>query len=153
MTDYGLLIEQAIELTRDIPYETANLANLSALIFGALEEVNWAGFYELKGDKLVLSCFQGKPACVILPLSRGVCAEAARTGSVVNVPDVQAFSGHIACDSASASEIVLPLNDPSGKVKYVLDIDSPVRSRFTAEDEAGLTKLARAIERILFPAG
>ena len=142
MTDYSLLLAQARSLTEDIPYLSANLANLSALLYESLGDVNWVGFYEVMGDKLVLGPFQGRPACVILPIGKGVCAACAREKRSVNVPDVHSFSGHIACDSASASELVLPVFASDGSVRYVLDIDSPVRDRFTAEDEEGLKRIA-----------
>ena len=149
MTDYTLLLNQAKALTDGISYLHANLSNLSALLFQSLEEINWAGFYELTDGQLVLSSFQGKPACVILPLDKGVCAAVARKGCTVNVPDVHEFAGHIACDSASQSEIVLPLRDKSGKVAYVLDIDSPIKNRFGECDVQELTKLAKFIESLL----
>lgn len=149
MTDYTLLLAQARALTDGVGYLHANLSNLSALLFQSLEEINWAGFYELTDGRLVLSSFQGKPACVILPLDQGVCAAAAREGDVLNVADVHEFAGHIACDSASQSEIVLPLRDKSGSVAYVLDIDSPIKNRFDERDVQGLTKLATFIESLL----
>ena len=145
MTDYTLILSQAQALTEGIPYLTANLSNLSALLFDSLDRLNWAGFYEKKDGILVLSCFQGKPACVILPLTKGVCACAARENRIVNVPDVHRFDGHIACDSASQSELVLPIADKDGNVKYVLDLASPVLNRFTEADEQGLKKLAAFI--------
>ena len=150
MTDYELLCSQAEELTRGIDHVTANLANLSALVFQALDGINWAGFYSLTGDKLVLGPFQGKPACVILPLGKGVCSEAVTTKKAVNVPDVHAFPGHIACDSASRSEIVLPIRNAGGEIVCVLDIDSPLPNRFASDDERGLKQLAQVIERMIF---
>ena len=115
-------------------------ANVSALIFTTLEDINWAGFYLLEGDKLVLGPFQGNPACVEIAIGKGVCGTAAAKDAVQLVPDVHLFEGHIACDSASRSEIVVPLHQ-GGKVIGVLDIDSPSLSRFTEEDSAGLSGL------------
>ena len=147
MTDYSLLLAQAEALTEGIAYREANLANLSELLYQSLENVNWAGFYALKDGQLVLGPFQGKPACVLLPLSKGVCAAAAREDRVQRVADVHAFAGHIACDSASLSEIVRPLHAKDGSVSWVLDIDSPVPDRFSEMDEEGLKELASFIER------
>ena len=147
MTDYSLLLAQAEALTEGIVYREANLANLSALLYQSLENVNWVGFYALRDGQLVLGPFQGKPACVLLPLGKGVCVAAAREDRVQRVADVHAFAGHIACDSASLSEIVLPLHDKDGSVSWVLDIDSPVPDRFSEMDEEGLKALASFIER------
>jgi GAF domain-containing protein len=119
----------------------ANAANLAALIYGGLDEVNWAGFYFLKGGELVLGPFQGQPACVRILVGQGVCGTAARRRAGVIVPDVETFPGHIACDSASRSEIVVPLLR-NGQLLGVLDIDSPVRNRFNEDDRAGLETLA-----------
>lgn len=126
----------------------ATLANTSALLFERLEGVNWAGFYLLEGDTLVLGPFQGKIACVRIPVGRGVCGTAVAQNSVQRVEDVHAFDGHIACDSASNAEIVLPLV-VQDKIIGVLDIDSTVFSRFTAEDEQGLRELVSQLERLL----
>lgn len=126
----------------------ATLANTSALLFERLEGVNWAGFYLLEGETLVLGPFQGKIACVRIPVGRGVCGTAVAKNSVQRVEDVHAFDGHIACDAASNSEIVLPLA-VNGKVIGVLDIDSTVFSRFTTEDEQGLRELVSHLERLL----
>ncbi|HTQ13164.1 MAG TPA: GAF domain-containing protein [Rhizomicrobium sp.] len=120
----------------------ANAANLSALIYGGLDGLNWAGFYFLKGGALVLGPFQGKPACVRIEMGRGVCGTAAARRETLVVADVHAFPGHIACDAASNSEIVVPLVR-GGAAIGVLDIDSPLLSRFDAEDRAGLEALAR----------
>lgn len=143
--DYELLLAQASALIEGIPYRTANLANISALIYDSLEDVNWAGFYLLDGEKLVLDAFQGKPACVILPPGKGVCQQAIRENKSVNVPDVHLFPGHIACDCASRSELVLPIRK-AGKPVAVLDIDSPVPNRFGKDDQSRLEKLANLIE-------
>ena len=149
MTDYRSLTEQAVSLVRDVPHLTANLANLSALLWGAVPDLNWAGFYLLEGETLVLGPFQGKPACIEIPLGRGVCGTAAAEDRTVPVPDVHAFPGHIACDGDSRSELVVPLHSGGGVIG-VLDLDSPVEGRFTEEDVRGLESLARAVERELF---
>ena len=126
----------------------ATLANTSALLFERLEGVNWAGFYLLEGDTLVLGPFQGKIACVRIPVGRGVCGTAVAQNSVQRVEDVHAFDGHIACDAASNSEIALPLVVDE-QVIGVLDIDSTVFSRFTVEDEQGLRTLVSQLEGVL----
>lgn len=144
-TDYRLLLQQACAITDGVPYRTANLANLSAMIFHALDDVNWAGFYLAEGDKLILGPFQGNAACVEIPFGRGVCGTAAQEDATQLVPDVHLFKGHIACDAASRSEIVIPLHR-SGDVVGVLDIDSPIPARFTREDREGLEQLAAFIE-------
>ena len=118
----------------------ANMANISAVIFNGLADVNWAGFYILKDEQLVLGPFQGKPACIRIPLGKGVCGTAAKTRKIQIVDDVHAFSGHIACDSQSASEIVVPIL-LAQKVIGVLDIDSPSQSRFTQHDADYLSKV------------
>ena len=144
-TDYELLIKQAGAVTEDVPHLIANLANLSALIRQTLDDINWAGFYLREGDKLILGPFQGNVACVEIALGKGVCGAAAQQDATQLVPDVHQFKGHIACDSASRSEIVVPLHS-DGKVVGVLDIDSPTLSRFTQEDQEGLEKLCLLIE-------
>lgn len=126
----------------------ATLANTSALLFERLDGVNWAGFYLLEADTLVLGPFQGKIACVRIPVGKGVCGTAVAQNSVQRVEDVHAFDGHIACDAASNSEIVLPLV-VDGLTIGVLDIDSTVYSRFTAEDEQGLRTLVSQLENVL----
>ena len=148
-TDYELLIGQAEALIRDVPHLVANLANVSALIFTTLEDINWAGFYLLEGGQLVLGPFQGNPACVEIAIGKGVGGTAAAKDAVQLVPDVHLFEGHIACDSASRSEIVVPLHR-DGEVVGVLDIDSPSLSRFTEEDRAGLTELCAMLETKLW---
>lgn len=117
-----------------------NSANMSALIYGALDRLNWVGFYWLVGDELVLGSFQGKPACIRINVSRGVCGAAVRARASVLVPDVRRFPGHIACDAASLSELVVPLVR-NGRVLGVLDMDSDVTDRFTDEDRAGMERL------------
>ena len=126
----------------------ANMANASALIFETLPDVNWVGFYRNLGGELVLGPFQGRPACIRIPFGTGVCGAAAETRQVQLVEDVHAFPSHIACDSASNSEIVVPLVR-DGELLGVLDIDSPKRARFTAEDEAGCISLGDILSRIL----
>jgi GAF domain-containing protein len=126
----------------------ANMANASALIFETLPDVNWVGFYRNVGGELVLGPFQGRPACIRIPFGTGVCGAAAERREIQRVEDVHAFPGHIACDSASNSEIVLPLIR-DGELLGVLDIDSPKKARFTAEDEAGCIRLAEILSRVL----
>jgi len=126
-------------------HAVANLANIAALLGSELPDINWAGFYLMDGGELVLGPFWGKPACLRIPLTRGVCGAAASAGKNLLVPDVHLFAGHIGCDAASASEIVLPLRR-DGRVIGVLDLDSPRKNRFDAADEAGLDRLARALE-------
>ena len=145
MTDYAGLAAQLRALIQGVPHPIANLANASALLFDALEDVNWAGFYLLEGDTLVLGPFQGKPACIEIPLGKGVCGTAARRNETVRVEDVHRFPGHIACDSASQSEIVVPLRR-NGAVFGVLDIDSSRPARFTPADQTGLEAFARTLE-------
>ena len=197
-TDYDLLIQQAEALTKDCPHLIANLANISALLYNTLEDINWAGFYLMesfadgselvspvetsspKGEttdgttaKLILGPFQGNPACIEIPLGKGVCGTAAKENKTQLVPDVHQFPGHIACDSASRSELVIPIhkksfdastaisnsfddgtkeNNPrsAGRVVGVLDIDSPSLSRFTEEDKAGLEALVTVLEKTCF---
>lgn len=148
-TDYELMIKQARAIVEDVPHLTANLANLSALIYTSLEDINWAGFYLTQGDRLILAPFQGKVACVEIPYGRGVCGTAAQKDAIQLVPDVHLFPGHIACDSASRSEIVVPIHR-AGKVVGVLDIDSPIADRFTEHDRAGLERLVGMMEELLF---
>jgi len=126
----------------------ANAAILSSLLFYALDDVNWVGFYFLKGGKLVVGPFQGRPACVSIPMGKGVCGTAAESRKVLRVADVHAFDGHIACDVASRSEIVLPLVR-NGQLIGVLDLDSPVRNRFDDKDEQLLKKIAGIFIRSL----
>jgi GAF domain-containing protein len=120
----------------------ANAANTAALLFHGLPELNWAGFYLMNGGELVLGPFQGKPACVRIAVGRGVCGTAAATRRTVRVQDVHAFPGHIACDAASNSEIVVPL-EREGRLLGVLDLDSPITGRFDAQDQEGLERLAQ----------
>ena len=141
MTDFETLAAQACALLDGETDQIANAANFSALVFTELEDLNWAGFYFLQGDTLVVGPFQGRPACVRIPLGQGVCGTAAAERRTLRVPDVHAFAGHIACDAASRSEIVIPLiaND---SLLGVFDIDSPLVDRFSASDQQGLERLA-----------
>ena len=145
MTDYGTLNAQLSALVGGVPHRTANLANAAALLYHTLDGLNWAGFYLLEGDTLVLGPFQGRPACIEIPVGRGVCGTAAAEGKTQLVPDVHQFPGHIACDSASNSEIVVPIR-ADGKIVGVLDLDSPYIGRFTKEDQAGLEAFVRVLE-------
>ncbi|NMU70354.1 GAF domain-containing protein, partial [Vibrio parahaemolyticus] len=138
LEQYQRLTKQAVALIESEPDFIANLANLSSLLFMELDDLNWAGFYLTKGEELVLGPFQGKPACVRIPMGRGVCGTAAQTNTIQRVYDVHEFEGHIACDAASNSEIVIPFSI-NGKVVGVLDIDSPSIGRFNETDEEGLT--------------
>lgn len=141
--NYDLLEAQARGLLSGQRHRVANAANLSALLFQELPDINWVGFYFLEGDTLVLGPFQGKPACVSLPIGKGVCGTAAASGEIQRVADVHAFEGHITCDTASAAELVLPLFR-DGHCIGVLDIDSPTRGRFSEADAAGLARVAAA---------
>jgi GAF domain-containing protein len=149
MTDYQLLCEQAKALAEDAPWDITVYANISALLYDLLEELNWAGFYLLRNGALVLGPFQGKTACMRIPVGKGVCGTAVQEDRIQRVEDVHAFPGHIACDSASASEIVLPIHC-NGEIIGVLDIDSPIRGRFAEEDEQGLQEIVKIIEDYLF---
>ena len=148
MTDYKTLNRELAALLEGIAYPVTILANASALLYNTLEDINWAGFYLLTDATLVLGPFQGKPACTEIAVGKAVCGTAVAERQTQRVPDVHAFPGHIACDSASSSEIVIPIyknNDIIG----VLDIDSPAKGRFTEEDQAGLEAFVRILERHL----
>ena len=145
MTVYGTLNAQLSALVGGVPHRTANLANAAALLYHTLDGLNWAGFYLLEGDTLVLGPFQGRPACIEIPVGRGVCGTAVAEGKTQLIPDVHQFPGHIACDSASNSEIVVPIR-ADGKIVGVLDLDSPYIGRFTEEDQAGLEAFVRVLE-------
>ena len=148
MTDYQTLCGKLSALMDGVPHRIANLANASALLYAELEDLNWAGFYFLEGGKLVLGPFQGKPACIEIEVGKGVCGTAVQEERSQLVPDVHLFPGHIACESASNSEIVVPLW-VNGTIVGVLDIDSPWPGRFTAEDQAGLEQAAGIIAQML----
>ena len=148
MTDYALLRAQLLAFAETDRHWTPLLSNASALLYDAMENVNWAGFYLVRGDRLVLGPFQGKPACVHIGKGRGVCGAAWAEDNTLRVPDVHAFPGHIACDCASRSEIVIPLH-AAGEIRGVLDIDSPAEDRFSQADQAGLEAFARALEEAI----
>ncbi|MBQ2272421.1 MAG: GAF domain-containing protein [Clostridia bacterium] len=145
MTDYRALNLQLRELIANIPYPIANLANASALLFHTLDRLNWAGFYLVEGDALILGPFQGKPACIKIPKGRGVCGTAWEKNETVRVENVHEFAGHIACDGASNSEIVIPIRR-NGEIYGVLDLDSPEFNRFSKEDQEGLEEFVRILE-------
>ena len=146
MIDYRLLKEQMDALTGTQSRPIPNLANASALLWQILPDLNWAGFYLMEDGALYLGPFQGKTACIRIPLGQGVCGTAAQKDQVLRVYDVHEFEGHIACDSASNSEIVLPIHD-GDDVIGVLDIDSPLVGRFSEEDEEGLKEIVRVLEK------
>lgn len=141
---YAQLLQQARALLAGEHDRIANAANLSALVYHALPGLNWVGFYFFDGNELVVGPFQGLPACVRIPLDRGVCGAAASTRLTQRIEDVHAFPGHIACDSASNSELVVPLVGADGSLLGVFDLDSPEPARFDADDQAGLEALANA---------
>ncbi len=145
MTDYKLLVQQADALLQGEDDPIANMANLSALIFGVLPDINWAGFYRFINGELLLGPFQGNPGCVHIAMGQGVCGSAAEKKQSLVVPDVDAFPGHIACDAASKSEIVIPLIDGENRLRGVLDVDSPVKNRFSETDRDGLQKLVTVL--------
>ena len=145
VTDFNLLNKQLAAAIDGVPYLSANLANAAALLWYALPDINWAGFYMLENDKLILGPFQGKIACVEIPVGKGVCGTAVAENATQLIADVHAFPGHIACDSASNSEIVIPLRK-NGSIIGVLDIDSPLLNRFTVADKEGLELFARILE-------
>ncbi|HMT38517.1 MAG TPA: GAF domain-containing protein [Thermomonas sp.] len=141
---YAQLLAQARALLHGERDRIANAANLSALVYQALPDLNWVGFYFYDGTELVVGPFQGLPACVRIPLDKGVCGAAARTRQTQRIEDVHAFPGHIACDSASNSELVVPLVGADGALLGVFDLDSPLPARFDVEDQQGLEAIARA---------
>ena len=146
MADYELIIAQAEALAEGTVWDVTLYANISALLYEALRDVNWAGFYLLREGELQLGPFQGKTACTRIPIGKGVCGTAVLEERIQRVEDVHVFPGHIACDCASESEIVLPIRE-DGKIIGVLDIDSPVKGRFTEEDEQGLRRVVEVIEK------
>lgn len=147
-TDFDALCRDLSALTEGVPYVIANLANTAALLWERMEGLNWAGFYILTDEALVLGPFQGKTACIRIPLGRGVCGTSAEQGRTQLVENVHDFPGHIACDSASNSEIVVPLYK-DGALWGVLDLDSPYVGRFTEADRQGLEKTAKRIQTFL----
>lgn len=149
MTDYHALCAALSALTEGVPHRIANLANASALLYDVLPDLNWAGFYLMEDGRLVLGPFQGKPACIEIAMGRGVCGTAVAENAAQRVPDVHAFPGHIACDGASNSELVIPIH-MGGAVVGVLDLDSPVFDRFSEADQAGLEAFVRILEETVF---
>ena len=145
-TDYKQLNAQLSSIISGVPYTMTNLANASALLFEKLEGISWAGFYTIKEGKLVLGPFQGKVACTIIAMGKGVCGTVAQEDRTRVVPDVNKFPGHIACDSASKSEIVIPMHR-KGELFGVLDIDSPLFDRFNEEDRKGLEEFVSILEK------
>ena len=145
MTNYELTAQQLAALTEGVPYEVANLANASALLWQEMPDINWVGFYKMIDGALVLGPFQGKTACIQIPVGRGVCGTAVAEDKVQLVRDVHQFPGHIACDCASNSEIVLPIH-VRGEIWGVLDIDSPNVGRFTEADKEGLLEVVKVLE-------
>lgn len=142
---YTSLNEELKGVIEYISYGMANLANASALLYECLDDLNWAGFYLMRDDHLVLGPFQGKVACIEIPVGRGVCGTAVKEGATQLVKNVHEFPGHIACDSASNSEIVIPIH-VNGEIWGVLDIDSPSLARFDEEDQTGLTEFVHILE-------
>ena len=148
MTDYDLMCRQLESLSDSVDWEITVLSNAAALIWDTLGDINWAGFYLMKGGKLRLGPFQGKPACTVIEVGKGVCGTAVAEDTTQLVKNVHEFPGHIACDSASNSEIVIPIH--AGDAVYgVLDIDSPVKARFTAVDEKGLAEFVKKLEGVI----
>ena len=147
-TDYALLCRQAADTMDAERWCVAAMSNLSALLMTSMADLNWAGFYFLRNGALIVGPFQGKPACIRIPEGKGVCGSAIRQNRTLVVPNVHEFPGHIACDSASESEIVIPIHH-GDRIMAVLDIDSPVRDRFSPEDAAGLQELVRLMEEKL----
>lgn len=148
MTNYSLLCAVLRSRTEDICYETANLANAAALIWEFMPDINWAGFYKMVDGQLVLGPFQGKAARVVIPVGQGVCGTAVAENKVQRVENVHNFCGHIACDCASNSEIVIPIH-VRGEIWGVLDIDSPLIGRFTEADQTGLETFVHTLEQVL----
>ena len=148
MADYELIKKQMLALSEDSGHFIPLMSNVSALLFSQLTEINWAGFYLVMDGALILGPFQGKVACVRIEKGKGVCGTAWEKDSVQLVPDVHAFPGHITCDSASRSEIVVPIHR-DGEVCGVLDIDSPIKDRFGIEDRDGLVELVKAMEQVM----
>ena len=148
MVNYKTLCAQLAALTENIPHEVANLANASALLWQVLPEINWAGFYKMENGILILGPFQGKPACIEIAVGKGVCGTAVAEDKTQLVYDVHQFPGHIACDCASNSEIVVPIH-VNGTIWGVLDIDSPNIGRFSEADKEGLEQFVKVLEQVL----
>lgn len=148
MTDYKLMNSQLMSLSDGVGWDITILSNAAALLWDSLEDINWAGFYLVRGGRLELGPFQGKPACTVIEIGKGVCGTAVAQDRTQLVKNVHEFPGHIACDSASNSEIVVPMH-AGGNICGVLDIDSPILARFDEEDKAGLEAIVRILESIL----
>ena len=148
MTDYKLMNSQLKSLSEGVVWDVTILSNAAALLWDSLKDINWAGFYLFRGSRLELGPFQGKPACTVIEIGKGVCGTAVGEDRTQLVKNVHEFPGHIACDSASNSEIVVPVH-AGGKIYGVLDIDSPILARFDEEDKAGLEEFVRILESIL----
>ena len=148
MTDYKLMNSQLMSLSEGVGWDITILSNAAALLWDSLEDINWAGFYLVRGGRLELGPFQGKPACTVIEIGKGVCGTAVAEDRTQLVKNVHEFPGHIACDSASNSEIVVPMH-AGGNICGVLDIDSPILARFDEEDKAGLEAFVRILESIL----
>ena len=148
MTDYKLMNSQLMSLSDGVGWDITILSNAAALLWDSLEDINWAGFYLVRGGRLELGPFQGKPACTVIEIGKGVCGTAVAQDCTQLVKNVHEFPGHIACDSASNSEIVVPMH-AGGNICGVLDIDSPILARFDEEDKAGLEAFVRILESIL----
>ena len=147
--DYETLARQLVSFAETDSHYIPLLANASALLYHSMEDLNWAGFYLMRDGRLVLGPFQGQPACIHIPVGKGVCGTAALENKTICVDNVHSFEGHIACDSRSLSEIVIPLHDAEGKIRGVLDIDSPLEGRFSGADQAGLEQCARLLETVI----
>ena len=148
MTDYKLMNSQLMSLSDGVGWDITILSNTAALLWDSLEDINWAGFYLVRGGRLELGPFQGKPACTVIEIGKGVCGTAVAQDRTQLVKNVHEFPGHIACDSASNSEIVVPMH-AGGNIFGVLDIDSPILARFDEEDKVGLEAFVRILESIL----
>ena len=148
MIDYEVLRKQVSGLLTEEPYYVAAMSNISSVLKDALPDINWAGFYILRGGRIVVGPFQGKPACIHIGIGSGVCGCCVRQDRTIAVADVHTFPGHIACDSASNSEIVIPIHC-GGRVAAVLDIDSPLFDRFSEDDRTGLERIVSLMEKML----
>ena len=149
MTDYALLCTQLEEFLKEDSFYVPALSNASALLMEFLPDLNWSGFYLMRDGGLVVGPFQGNPACIHIPVGKGVCGTAVAQNETILVADVHSFPGHIACDSASNSEIVVPIHHSDGSIMGVLDIDSPKKDRFSSEDKEGLEQFVTILEKYL----
>ena len=149
MTDYDLICRQLESLSENVEWDVTVLSNAAALLWDSLEDINWAGFYLMKDGKLLLGPFQGKPACTVIEVGKGVCGTAVAEDKTQLVKNVHEFPGHIACDAASNSEVVIPIHDGAGRVAAVLDIDSPTTARFTQADADGLEQVVAYLEQVI----